>query len=60
MGAPQFDGKPLKSVTQGAADLTEIPLPEGEKKPDEAITSQLATFLAFLKRRWARPSSDVQ
>ena len=37
MGAPQFDGKPLKSVTQGAADLTEIPLPEGEKKPDEAI-----------------------
>ena len=24
MGAPQFDGKSFKSVTQGAADLTEI------------------------------------
>ena len=60
MGAPQFDGKPFKSVTQGAADLTEIPLPEGEKKPDEAITSQLATFIAFLKSSLDEAVLDVR
>src|SRR5690606_28833577 len=31
---PEFDGKPLKSVTQGAADLSDIPLPEGAGRPD--------------------------
>ena len=59
MGAPEFDGRPLKSVTQGAADLTEIPLPEGETKPDEAPTSQVATFLAFVKTSLGEAVSDV-
>jgi molecular chaperone HtpG len=60
MGAPQFDGKPLKSVTQGAADLTDIPLPDGEKKLDDASTSQVATFLAFVKTSLGEAVSDVK
>ncbi|TGQ23868.1 molecular chaperone HtpG, partial [Mesorhizobium sp. M00.F.Ca.ET.216.01.1.1] len=31
--APEFDGKPLKSVTQGAAELTDIPLLDATAKP---------------------------
>ena len=59
-GVPQFDGKPLKSVTQGAADLSEIQLPEGQKKPDEAMTSQLVTFIAFLKSSLKEAVLDVR
>jgi molecular chaperone HtpG len=55
-----YEGKPFKSVTQGAADLALIPLadkPEGET-PD--ITAEVAAFLAFAKTMLGDDVSDVR
>ena len=58
---PSFDGKKLKSVTQGAADLAAIPLPDDKKeeaKPEagEAVTN----FIAFVKLTLGDAVSDVR
>jgi molecular chaperone HtpG len=58
---PSFDGKKLKSVTQGAADLATIPLPDDKKdeaKPEanEAVTN----FIAFVKLTLGDAVSDVR
>jgi molecular chaperone HtpG len=57
---PMFDGKKLKSVTQGAADLASIPLLDAkdEAKPqaDEAVTN----FIAFVKLTLGDAVSDVR
>ncbi|WFP75050.1 molecular chaperone HtpG [Mesorhizobium sp. WSM4906] len=58
--APEFDGKPLKSVTQGAADLSEIPLLDTGSKPDAEISSEITTFLAFVKTALGDEVSDVK
>ena len=58
--APEFDGKPFKSVTQGAADLSEIPLLDTGTKPDAEISSEIATFLAFVKTTLGDEISDVK
>ena len=46
--APSFDGKPFKSVTQGAADLASIPLLEAkdEAKPETGagVTPETRSF----------------
>ena len=55
-----FDGKPFKSVTQGAADLAQIPLLD---KPEEATpetTAAVAAFLAFAKTTLADDVADVR
>jgi molecular chaperone HtpG len=56
----QFDGKPFKSVTQGAADLAQIPLldDKAEAKPetDEAVSH----FIAFVKLTLGDAVSDVR
>jgi molecular chaperone HtpG len=58
--ARSFDGKPFKSVTQGAADLTLIPRldtkQEKSSEADEAITS----FLAFIKETLGEAVADVR
>jgi len=44
---PSFEGKPFKSVTQGAADLAAIPLLDAKQQTpiaDGAITD----FIAFI------------
>jgi len=57
---PSFDGKKLKSVTQGSADLAAIPLLDAkdEAKPqaDEAVTN----FIAFVKLTLGDAVSDVR
>ncbi|MDG4890744.1 molecular chaperone HtpG [Mesorhizobium sp. WSM4887] len=58
--APEFDGKPFKSVTQGAAELSEIPLLDTASKPDAEISSEIATFLAFVKTALGDEVSDVK
>jgi len=59
--APEFDGKPLKSVTQGGADLSDIALPDDAAKPEGAETSpEIATFIAFLKSTLGDDVSDVK
>jgi molecular chaperone HtpG len=60
-----YDGKPFQSVTQGAADLDKIPLPEGTETPDAAAESAVATLAARFKQMLGervnavRPSSRL-
>ena len=56
-----YDGKPFKSVTQGAADLTNIPLLEGETSASgDAPPADVATLLAFMKETLAENVEDVR
>lgn len=58
--APDFDGKPFKSVTQGASDLSSIALPgEDAAKPAEAAP-EVAGFLDFVKATLGDAVSDVK
>lgn len=58
--APEFEGKPFKSVTQGAADLSDTPLLDGSAKPDAETSSEIATFLAFVKTALGDAVFDVK
>jgi molecular chaperone HtpG len=58
--APEFEGKPIRSVTQGAADLSDIPLLDGSAKLDNETSSEIATFLAFVKTVLGDAVSDVK
>jgi molecular chaperone HtpG len=57
---PSFEGKPFKSVTQGAADLGLVPLlddkPAEKPEASEAVTS----FIAFVKLTLGEAVSDVR
>ena len=55
-----FDGKPFKSVTQGAADLKLIPLIEGNTEPSAEVDAQVASFIAFAKSVLGDAVSDVR
>jgi molecular chaperone HtpG len=56
-----YDGKPFKSVTQGAADLTNIPLLDGETSATgDAPPADVATLLAFMKETLAENVEDVR
>ena len=54
-----FDGKPFKSVTQGLADLSLIPLPEGTE-PLPAASETVNDFIAFVKATLGDMVSDVR
>ncbi len=59
--AAGFDGKPFKSVTQGAADIKSVPLAEGREEPkSEDVGPKLATLLAFMKQTLAESVEDVR
>jgi len=58
--AGEFEGKPLKSVTQGTADLSAIPLPDDKASPDAEVPSDVATFLAFVKTALGDGVADVK
>ncbi|AZO70489.1 molecular chaperone HtpG [Mesorhizobium sp. M1D.F.Ca.ET.043.01.1.1] len=58
--APEFDGKPFKSVTQGAAELSEIPLLDTTAKPETTATPEIDGFLAFMKATLGDEVSDVK
>jgi len=47
--AAGYDGKPFKSITQGAVDIKAIPLKEGAPAPAET-SAEVATLIAFLKQ----------
>jgi len=55
-----FEGKPFKSVTQGAADLTSIPLVEGEGGPTVEAPETVTGFIAGLKATLGEVVSDVR
>ncbi len=59
--AAGFDGKPFKSVTQGAADIKAVPLAEGAKEPEsQDVGPKLASLLAFMKETLAGSVEDVR
>jgi molecular chaperone HtpG len=55
-----YQGKPFKSVTQGAADLKLIPLLEGAKEASGEVDAKLASFIAFAKSVLGDAVSDVR
>jgi molecular chaperone HtpG len=55
-----FDGKPFKSVTQGAADLKTIALKEGVKETSAETTPDVATLLVFMKQTLESAVTDVR
>ncbi|MDE1915615.1 MAG: molecular chaperone HtpG [Sphingomonadales bacterium] len=55
-----MDGKPFKSVTQGAADLSLIPLPEGAEAPKAEASDEVSAFLTFVKETLGDAVSDVR
>jgi len=57
--AAGFDGKPFKSVSQGAADIKAIALVEGANAPSEA-TGEVATLFAFFKQTLGDEVAEVR
>ena len=57
--AAGFDGKPFKSVSQGAADIKAIPLLSGDK-PAEEIDAATASLLAYLKQTLEGEVADAR
>ena len=56
-----YDGKPFQSVTQGAADLSNIPVAEGAADAGEAASeSAVATLAARFKQILADKVSEVR
>ena len=59
--AASYDGKPFKSVSQGAADIKAIPLLEGkEETPAEPPSAALASLFVLMKQELADLVSDVR
>ncbi|MGO4833907.1 molecular chaperone HtpG, partial [Rhizobiaceae sp. 2RAB30] len=58
--APEFEGKPFKSVTQGASELAGIPLLDDAAKPGAEATPEVGAFLAFVKSSLGDAVSDVK
>lgn len=54
-----YEGKPFKSVTQGAADIDGVPLAEGEAASTE-VDAQTATLFAHFKDVLASEAADVR
>jgi molecular chaperone HtpG len=55
-----YEGKPFKSVTQGASDLQAIALPEGESAPAGDTTPDVASFIGFVKSVLGDAVSEVR
>ena len=56
-----FEGKPFKSVTQGAADIKAVALAEGKEAPASAdLSPKVATLLAFMKQTLTDAVEDVR
>lgn len=59
-GAPEFEGKPFKSVTQGAADLSLIPLLDNATPPSAETSEAVQALLAAMKEVLADQIADVR
>jgi molecular chaperone HtpG len=55
-----FEGKPFKSVTQGAADIKTIPLAEGATAPAGPPSTEVATLLAFMQQTLENAVASVR
>jgi len=57
---PDFEGKPFKSVTQGAADLGLIPLADSETPPPAEASEEVQALIAAMKAALADEVADVR
>ena len=57
---PSFEGKPFKSVTQGAADLALIPRVDAKDDAASETDQSVTKFLAFIKETLGEAVSDVR
>ena len=57
--ASGYDGKPFKSISQGAADIKTIALVEGASAPSEA-SAEVATLIAHVKQTLESEIEDVR
>ena len=55
-----YEGKPFKSVTQGAADLASIPLLEGKSEVEPEQSEAVTRFVQSLKTTLGEAVSDVR
>ena len=56
-----FDGKPFRSVTQGQADISQVPLADGAEAPEKPeLDAAAATALAKMKEALGARVSDVR
>ena len=61
MGAPEFEGKAFRSITQGSADLAEFAKTEAKPVDDNpAATEAVQGFIAFAREKLAAEVSDVR
>jgi len=60
MPGVSFDGKPFKSVTQGAADLAAIARTDAKEEPQQEAAPSVKIFVAFLKSILGEAVSDVR
>ncbi len=56
----EFDGKPLKSITRGAADLDEIKTGQETKDEDKTEDADLAALIAAIKMELGETVKDVR
>lgn len=55
-----FEGKPFKSISQGAADISAIPLAEGKEKPSTETSPAQASLFALMKQTLENEVEDVR
>jgi molecular chaperone HtpG len=55
-----FEGKPFKSVTQGGADLAQIPLLEAQENASAPATEAVTSFIQSVKETLGESVSDVR
>ena len=60
MSPSGYDGKPFKSVTQGAADLALIPLVDAKKQAATELQDAVKTFLVFVKNTLGDAVDEVR
>ncbi|MCZ4089294.1 molecular chaperone HtpG [Sinorhizobium psoraleae] len=58
--APDFEGKPFKSITQGAADLAGIAKQEADGTTSAETNQTVAEFVTFAKAALGNAVSDVR
>jgi molecular chaperone HtpG len=56
----EFDGKPLKSITRGSADLDQIKADEGKLDEDKAEEADLSALIAAIKVELGETVKDVR
>ncbi len=58
--AAGFDGKPFKSISQGAADIKDIALEDGKETPSTEATPAQASLYALMKQTLGEAVEDVR